>query len=333
MAENFDDLLSGVVDTASGAAREPGAAAARKRGHQRRTRRRITASTLSLALLGVVGGVAATALPGQGTNGIQTAHATASISPAPSVPASPSPTPSASASASAPQSTTGTPSTAKTGSSTVTSPPDPRTYVAGAWLSLGQLFYGNEITWKSAGYDGTVLAGNVAYSPADKIYAAGMCLHSELASQVLGEQISLYTPPTYEMPLPGNRAALVSSSDQQTYFYANAGAVDDVWSTLASGFQACAHSETGGTGSQATTGMVRQTVDQTDAECWENLVHTYSTQVMPEIYLTCLAKSGTVIGETTIELKQVNSFSTLDAVPLEQSEAAALEAALQAYGS
>lgn len=154
MSERFDDLLSGAADFAAGAAREPGASAARERGRKRRNHQRLAASALSLALLGGVGGIAAVSV-GHG-GGTPVANSTASTSPTvsvwPSVSASPSTKPTSSAtpsmtgtrttptgSASAPAATT-----TKSGSSAGTSqsPPtvtDPATYVAGAWLAASRM--------------------------------------------------------------------------------------------------------------------------------------------------------------------------------------------------
>jgi hypothetical protein len=90
MPDPFEDLLSGLVDSAANAAREPGAEAAKKRGRQRRNRRRVAASTLSVALLGVLGGVAALNVPG--SNGSPAAPDTGTHSAVP-VTSAPSTTP------------------------------------------------------------------------------------------------------------------------------------------------------------------------------------------------------------------------------------------------
>lgn len=155
MSENFDDLLSGVVDTAAGAARQPGAAAARKRGHQRRTRRRVAASTLSLAVLGVIGGVAATTVPG-GTNGVPTAHRSSTAAPAPSASDSPSmsasagtsasPSMSASAGTSAPPSVSASAGTSASSSSTAPT----SAKVTEDWLTAAQIPFAATMHWSAA---------------------------------------------------------------------------------------------------------------------------------------------------------------------------------------
>ena len=164
MSEHFDDLLSGVVDAASSAAREPGAAAARKRGRQRRVRQRVASSALTVAVLGGAGGVAAVSLNHNGPGNVPIANSSMSRSPS-VITASPSPSQAASDSASptAPTQnpTTGTPSETTSGTPTSSNLGVARTFwssVPAGWLSPSLVPLNGTLRW-AGGAASTALSG------------------------------------------------------------------------------------------------------------------------------------------------------------------------------
>jgi hypothetical protein len=155
MSEDFDDLLSGAVESAAGAARKPGAAVARKRGGQRRTRQRLAASTLAVALLGGVGSVAAVSLGHSGRTPTVTVTGTPSPSPSPTGSASTSPSPSLSPSPSMSPTRTQTQSSTPAwsqGTDTNTWPGTASstgsvTSASENWLTASQLPFGSAMNW------------------------------------------------------------------------------------------------------------------------------------------------------------------------------------------
>jgi hypothetical protein len=249
MSERFDDLLSGVVDSAGRAAREPGADAARKRGRQRRNRQRVAASTLSVALLGVAGGVAAVNV--HGSNGVPTAPVTGthSVVPVTSGPysASPSAT-SSSAPTSTPTATTGSGSstaTARVSSSAASHASssvsvDPDQYVAGAWLSAGQmpLYAANVTMWQSTTAAGTRVGGEVYADPAKQ--ASTWCTDfgrgglASLQPGLLGGQIEMFDASNSDQILANG--VIPATTFQSALFYPNAADAVAAMDGLASSF-------------------------------------------------------------------------------------------------
>jgi hypothetical protein len=152
MSEDFDELLSGAVDSAANAAHKPGASVARERGRQRRTRRRLAASTLAIVLLGGAGSVAAVSLGHNSRTPTVSVTGTPTPSPSPTGSASTSPSPSLSPSPSGSPSLTQSSNlggSASTGTSTSsgttasTSPP-PATET---WLSPSQVPLDSAMNW------------------------------------------------------------------------------------------------------------------------------------------------------------------------------------------
>lgn len=211
MSDRFNDLLSGVVDSAASAAREPGAEAARKRGRQRRNHQRLAASTLSLALLGVVGGVAAVTM--NGSTGVPTAHASGTATPA--VTDSPSPMPSMSSSPSATASGipgTGTPS-ATSPSTAVTS--SAAVVVSESWLTAGQVPFDSTMNWVGGSVEHCT--GQLSFNSA---YMSG-CV--QLADPGMGHAATKMDDVTFAsrgVPI-GNGAWEPPMASQQFYTYAS----------------------------------------------------------------------------------------------------------------
>lgn len=158
MSENFDELLSGVVDSAGGAARKPGAEAARKRGRQRRSRQRLAASALTVVVLGGAGSVAAFSLQHNGSVGKVPAANSSGSALATVTATGPSPSPSDSAST-APTAPTASPTadvatasttTTTTSTPTASSPSTSQTLwsaVPGSWLSPSQVPLNSTLHW------------------------------------------------------------------------------------------------------------------------------------------------------------------------------------------
>ncbi|MBR7835318.1 hypothetical protein KDL01_18740, partial [Actinospica durhamensis] len=177
MSENFDELLSGVVDSAGGAARKPGAEAARKRGRQRRSRQRLAASALTVAVLGGAGTVAAFSLQYNGSSGKVPAADSSRSAVATVTSASPSPSPSFSAST-APTAPTTSPTTGVATASTTTSAPttsSPSTSqtlwsaLPTGWLSPSQVPLDGTLRWTGGG-SSTVLSGVALMSQSPILY-------------------------------------------------------------------------------------------------------------------------------------------------------------------
>ena len=176
MSEDFDELLSGAVDSAANAARKPGAAVARKRGGQRRTRQRLAASTLAIALLGGVGSVAAVSLGHTARTPVVSATGTASLPPSPTGSASTSPSPSLSSTPSTSSSPTGSPSSTNTSSGTTgTTGPTGSTSATETWLTASQVPFDSAMNW-IAGSPSSCAGTELVFMP---YYAGGCSEHTD----------------------------------------------------------------------------------------------------------------------------------------------------------
>jgi hypothetical protein len=176
MSEDFDELLSGAVDSAANAAHKPGAAAARKRGGQRRTRQRLAASTLAIALLGGVGSVAAVSLGHTARTPVVSATGTASLPPSPTGSASTSPSPSLSSTPSTSSSPTGSPSSTSTSSGTTgTTGPTGSTSATETWLTASQVPFDSAMNW-IAGSPSSCAGTELVFMP---YYAGGCSEHTD----------------------------------------------------------------------------------------------------------------------------------------------------------
>lgn len=173
MSEDFDELLSGAVDSAANAAHKPGAAMARKRGGQRRTRQRLAASTLAIALLGGVGSVAAVSLGHTARTPVVSATGTASVPPSPTGSASTSPSPSLSSTPTTSSSPTGSPSGTSTNSGTTG--PTGSTSATETWLTASQVPFDSAMNW-IAGSPSTCSGTELVFMP---YYAGGCSEHTD----------------------------------------------------------------------------------------------------------------------------------------------------------
>ena len=173
MSEDFDELLSGAVDSAANAARKPGAAVARKRGGQRRTRQRLAASTLAIALLGGVGSVAAVSLGHTARTPVVSATGTASVPPSPTGSASTGPSPSLSSTPSTSSSPTGSPNSTSTSSGTTG--PTGSTSATETWLTASQVPFDSAMNW-IAGSPSSCAGTELVFMP---YYAGGCSEHTD----------------------------------------------------------------------------------------------------------------------------------------------------------
>jgi len=214
MSEDFDDLLSGVVDSAAGAAQKPGAAVARKRGRQRRTRQRLAASTLTIALLGGAGSIAAVSLGHTAQTPTVSATGTASGSPSPAGSASTSPSPSQSSTPSQSVSPTGSPGTSTNSGTTASTGPASATET---WLTASQVPFDSAMNW-NAGSPSTCTGSSLVFMP---IYAGGCSEHTDPGAPHPATKMDTLLLPSTGAPT-GDGAWIAPTAVQTFYTYPNA---------------------------------------------------------------------------------------------------------------
>jgi hypothetical protein len=316
MSERFDDLLSGAVDSASSAAHEPGADAARKRGRQRRNRQRLAASTLSLALLGVVGGVAAVTI--HGSNAVPAASVSATASASPTGSASPlpavTPWPTASGGPSSPSADPSTTTTTAAASPSVTA--SPGAYVASAWLAPQQMPFSQagvtQWAYNSFNY-GSHLGGHVYELGTDGGWVIGcsedMGGHNltSLAAGLVGAQYQAFTGASSDKILPNG--AIPAYTDQAAYFYHDAAQAEAAMNGLTGDFARCKASLTGvdATTGSSLVGETQQTTGTQDAQCWTVLARNAKSTGGETIH-DCFVRSGNVVEEVHVVIHEVATF-------------------------
>lgn len=345
MPDSFDSLLTGAVDTATQAARAPGATAARARGRQRRSRRRITAAALAVVLLSGAGAAAAVSVNG-GHHGVPSAVTTPTASSFASPTTSPSagPTPDTSASTTANAGATSgspsAPSSASTTPSGAQSPvtvPSPGTFVAGGWLSTNQLPFGTGYQggWRLlTDSSGTLLPESVYEQSSSLLYCGedmtGQSL-STMSHDLSGAQYREFDGQNLWV----TSQVIGAYASQQTLFYPSSAAAQSAWATLNSDYEACPQQMTGydPTSGIQLTGSAQQTVNESDAQCWSTLdVSTAQMKDPPGDFMhVCLVRSGSLISAATVLLHQSPSLSPVDFGPLDTAAIAALRQALSAY--
>jgi hypothetical protein len=219
MSEDFDDLLSGAVDSAANAARKPGAAVARKRGGQRRARQRLAALTVAVVLLGGVGSAAAVSLGHTARTPIVSATGTASASPSPagSVSISPSagsnPTATPSQSLSQSSSPTGSPGTSTSPGTTGS----PNSAVAvETWLTASQLPFDSAMNWIAGSPNSC--AGSLVF---ESIYAGGCSEHTVPGAAHPATKMDTLIFSSTGVPT-GDGAWIAPTASQTFYTYPNA---------------------------------------------------------------------------------------------------------------
>lgn len=221
MSEDFDDLLSGAVDSAADAARKPGAAVARKRGGQRRTRQRLTALTVAVVLLGGVGSAAAVSLGHTGRTPIVSATGTASASPSsagsvsagPSTGSTPTSTPSRSLSSSSSPSSTGSPGTST--SPGITGSPNSAVAVE-TWLTASQLPFDSAMNWIAG--SPTSCTGSLIFG---SIYPGGCSEHTDPGAPHPATRMDTLIFTSTGVPT-GDGAWIAPTASQTFYTYRNA---------------------------------------------------------------------------------------------------------------
>jgi hypothetical protein len=323
MSDRFDDLLPGVVDAAARAAREPGAAAARKRGRERRTRRRLAGGALSLALLGVISGVAAVSV--HGPDALPAAHASDTAL-ATASPTTPSPTPTGPSTATQSTVTPGAPVTA----------PNPDSYVAGAWLSASHmpLELPGYTDWQPVtNAEGIRVGGAVfATTPGQTPISCmdiGMGRISSLTNGLEGGQVQRFSSPNNDKIRTDG--TIPAYTDQAVLLYPTTADADAAMNGLAASFATCKNQVTATdptTGNQL-TGTIERTANQSDAQCWSVLALTASGPGILDH--DCFVHSGTTIEEVSIEINEVPSFSTQNFTATDTTLIPALQHDLQQY--
>ena len=344
--DRFDGLLTGAVDTASRAARPPGAAAARTRGRQRRSRRRITAAALAVVLLSGAGAAAAASVSGGHRNvpiAITTRSGVTSAGPTTSPSLTPTQRTSASAATGETSASPSTPSSAATtpseSQSSIVAVPDPGSVVAGGWLSASRLPFGTgyQGSWQVLHDVGGTLLGDSVYQQSSPLLFCGEDMTgsalSVLRNGLSGDQFKDFV---------GQNVLLTSQvigayADQETLFYPSSVAAQSAWDTLDSDYAACAQQMTGTdpTTDQQLTGSVRQTVGESDAQCWSTLDLGSNEVKNPvgDLMHVCLVRSGSLISAAVVYAHGAGSLSPVDFGPIDASTIAALRQALGAYGT
>lgn len=270
MSDRFEDFVSGLAQTAAATA-APGADAARKRAKQRRTRQRLTASALSLVLLGGVGGIAAANLNHTGGS-VAPAHSGAPI-PAVTVSGSPSP----STSSPAPTTSTSASAPAESGSA-----PAPGTYHSGDWYDVTDVpLTSSKIAWVPlSNLMGTRIGGDVFEVESSDSGVTNLshfgdgCSVGSLTNGASATQYEYYTGYDDNGYLNNTDVAIAAGVTHLVYFYPDSASAAAAWNGIGSGFAACAKAETGTnptTGSQV-TGHTTSTTSANDAQCWSNVV-------------------------------------------------------------
>ena len=219
MSEDFDDLLSGAVGSATSAARKPGAAVARKRGRQRRTRQRLAASTLTVALLGGVGSAAAVTLGHTARTPTVTATGTASASPSPTGSASGSPSPSQSSTPTRSPSqnqSSGAAGSLGTSASSGTTGSTGSTPATETWLTASQLPFDSTMNWVAD--SPSYCTGSLIFSP---YYAGGCSEHTDPGAPHPATKMDTLIFGSRGAPT-GDGAWLAPVAVQTFYTYANA---------------------------------------------------------------------------------------------------------------
>ncbi|HTJ68025.1 MAG TPA: hypothetical protein VL551_10880 [Actinospica sp.] len=340
MSDRFDDLLSGVVDTATDAAREPGAAAARKRGRQRRNHKRLAASTLSVVLLGAIGGVAAVSV--HNTNGVPAAHVTGTAV-ATSAPATPSPTVTVTSSpsstpttgASSPSSTAGS-TTATSGASTTVV--NPAQYVANAWLNASQmpLALPGYTDWQlNSNVNGTRIGGEVFANPVSQsptwCMDMGMGGLSGLSDGLKGSQIEMFSGSNRDKIRTDG--IIPADTFQSALFYQNAADAEAAMNGLAADFATCKNQVTALDPTTGTNlvGSIEQTANQTDAQCWSVLAVPATHANPGTLDHDCFVSSGSIVELVNIEVNEDSSFNTQSFTATDTALIPELRQALQAY--
>jgi hypothetical protein len=251
MSENFDNLLSGIAQSAAASARAAGPAAARGRGRQRAVRRRATASVLSVALLAAAG-----------VAGVYTA--THAGTPAPVTHSgTPTPTPTVSSSAvPAPPNPTGAhEAPASPTAAAVTG--DLHTIVPRAWTPAEQFpFFSSEQWQASSAQPGTFTA--------DRQWFYSCRTHSTLTHLgALGYQEKMYT--SHESG--DHEAGAAAEADQVLFFFPSTAAAQQALSTVEDDYAHC-HELTTGVSGDSIKGTVQQTEQLDGGYAW---LHSYTT--------------------------------------------------------
>ena len=317
MSEHLDEILADVAGTAAGQATAPGAGAARIRGKQRRAHRQLTVTALGLALLGLVGAVAATAV--HGTSG-------------PLVPATGS-------------SATGPASAAPTTGVSPTVAPNPSEYVPGAWLSEPQLPYAGTITWQvNPQALGTDLHGAVQLVKPDSSFFDSSvdgfgtyCAIPALADGAIADQVELFYGPITGSSLP-NTPGIPATVSQSTVFYRNQNGATKAWGAIGSGFASCAKFATGFVSGESTTypsvGTARRIVNEPNVQCWTNLAAVSNTgpgvtDLMDDV---CFVRQGTLISIVDVGFEGPPALSEVDFRTVDATTVSELRQALNVYG-
>ncbi|WP_034268569.1 DUF4232 domain-containing protein [Actinospica robiniae] len=335
MSERFDDFVDGLVERAS-ASSAPGPDLARKRAKQRRNRQRLAASTLSLALLGGAGGIAAANLGSVSGNPAPTAHNGTSITPVTSAPASPRP--SATATTATPTAGPSTGSSSATSSNSVSSL-TPGVYEAGNWFDPSDApWASSSIRWEPVTeLNGPWIGGYVAEvkssdagSDNENFFGDG-CEVRSLSSGLTATEYEYYTGYDNNAFLNDADTAIAAGMTHLVYFYPDATSADSAWNEIQAQFSACATAETkvnpttGGDQTGATTQTTHANADQ----CWSNVVTPANNpKGGGSLDHVCFVRQGNVIAAVDLAVNFSKSayvstvaFGSLDTTLLQDIDA------------
>lgn len=262
MSDRFDDLLSAVADSAGSAANKPGAAAARQRGGQRRTRQRMAGSALAVVLLGGVGSIAAVSLnhssqtPASGATGIATsAPSAAPTTSGPVRPSQTTPTP-------PPGSTTGAPTSSDTGANKAW-PGIPH-----GWLPPSQVPLNNTLRW-TGGSASTVQNGTVILTELPFLYPCENSGYNRIVGTAHGFAMNSFTATADTSPGPFDGGPAAS---QSYVLFASASAAQDAYQSIQHDVAVCTGS---GAIVSANTNRPMTSVATTTATTATSFAYTY----------------------------------------------------------
>lgn len=243
------------------------------------------------------------------------------------------------------QSGGGTASVSGVSRASAASAPNPRAYVAGAWLGEGQLPYAGDITWQV----NPQVLGTKLVSPVQLVLPGARtffdstvggfgtyCSIPALANQAVAGQVESFYGPITGSHVPST-AGIPATATQSTVFYRNQSAATAAWDAIGGGFEACAKFETGRVSGESKTypslGTAKRIVSGPDAQCWTNLAAVSGSGPGVTDFLddVCFVRHGTLIGSVDVGFEGPGALSGLDFSDVDARVVSQLQHALSAY--
>ena len=305
MSEDFSSQLSDIAERALGSIRPPGAAEARRRGRQQTVRLRASVSVLCLALLGGGVGIAAATSANPGHTPVPvTASGTAT--PAPSVP-----------------SATSVPATGIV--------PNLSRYVAGAWLGANRVPLGTTITWQAQGGDNPVGPDVFKMTTPNQIWVTAPCATAGFTTGLTGMQQQVFQPSSDGNDSLGG-SAVATAASQDILFYQDPADASTAWDAITSGYGTCDQKENHVLDGVNYAGSTLQTVAQSDAVCWSDLMTTTGGGASTSrVFHDCYVRYGTLIESVNLMLTPDTSLTAVDFTAADTATLQAMRQTLSVY--